>query len=93
MYKNSAEKLLSPHELAHKFEVQIKETVAEKFSLKIEELSLLLEDKEGVYLSKEESNTLCSFVVGEKNGHLYLVTAKIEYGGKKLDNFKCDIIS
>lgn len=80
------------HELAKKFEFQIKEIVAKKFSVVSGDLSLLLEDKDGVYLSAEEPNTLCCFVVGQ-NGFLYLVTAKIEEDSKSLSSFKSDIVS
>jgi hypothetical protein len=84
---------INPHELAKKFERQIKEVVSKKFSVALDDLSLLLEDREGVYLSKEESDTLCVFVVGQKNGFLYLVTAKIGANGDGLDAFKSDIVS
>ncbi|HCP08272.1 MAG TPA: hypothetical protein DIT25_00515 [Candidatus Moranbacteria bacterium] len=93
MYQTNSEKIPSPHELARKFEMQIKGTVAEKFSVEPEKLSLLLYDKDGVYLSQEESETLCCFVVGQENGFLYLVTAKIENKSKELNNFKADIVS
>jgi len=87
------QKTINPHELAKAFETQIKVIVSEKFSIAPDDLELLLEDEEGVYLSQEESDTLCCFVVGQKNGFLYLVTAKIEENGKILDNFKSDIVS
>lgn len=87
------QKIINPHELAKTFESQIKGVVAEKFSVSPDKLSLLLEDKDGVYLSQEEPDTLCCFVVGQKNGFLYLVTGKIEEGGKNLSNLKSDIIS
>lgn len=82
-----------PHELARTFEAQIKNTVSEKFSVPLDDLNLLLEDEDGVYLSREETGTLCCLVVGQKNGFLYLVTAKIEEGGKNLINLKSDIVS
>ena len=87
------QKIINPHELAKFFEFQIKEVVAEKFSVSPDDLSLLLEDKDGVYLSQEEVNTLCCLVVGQKNGFLYLVTGKVEEDGKSLTNLKSDIIS
>jgi hypothetical protein len=93
MPQKNNEKILSPHELAKKFEAQIKGVVVEKFSPKAEDLSLLLEDKVGVYLSKEEPDTLCSFVVDQKGGYLYMVSAKMEDNGKQLINFKCHIVS
>jgi len=87
------QKTISPHELAKFFESQIKGVIAEKFSISPDALALLLEDKDGVYLSREESDTLCCFVVGQKNGFLYLVTGKIEESGKSLTNLKSDIVS
>lgn len=87
------QKKINPHELAKSFEPQIKEVVAEKFSISPDDLALLLEDKDGIYLSQEEPNTLCCFVVGQKNGFLYLVTGKIEESGKSLTNLKSDIVS
>jgi len=86
-------KIINPHELAKIFESQIKGVVSEKFSIAPDDLALLLEDKDGVYFSKEEVDTLCCFVVGEKNGFLYLVTGKIEESGKSLINLKSDIVS
>jgi len=87
------QKTINPHELAKIFESQIKGVVAEKFSVSPDELELLLEDKDGVYLSKEEPDTLCCFVVGQKNGFMYLVTGKIGENGKSLINLKTDIVS
>ncbi|MBI3632070.1 MAG: hypothetical protein HY225_01320 [Candidatus Vogelbacteria bacterium] len=81
------------HELARKYEPMIKGTVMKKFEVDPAELSLLLDDQAGVYLSKEERDTLCSFVLGKKNGHMYLVAAKIEDDGRSLCSFKCDIVS
>lgn len=87
------QKNINPRELAKSFELQIKEVVAKKFSISPNELTALLEDEDGVYLSQEEPNTLCCFVMGQKNGFLYLVKSKIEKNGKGLTNFKSDIIS
>lgn len=87
------QKTINPHELAKIFESQIKGVVSEKFSILTDDLALLLEDKDGVYFSQEEPDTLCCFVVGQKNGFLYLVTGKIEAGGKSLTNLKSDIVS
>lgn len=86
-------KIINPHKLAKYFESKIKEVVAEKFSVALDDLVLLLEDEDGVYLSQEEPDTLCCFVVGQKNGFLYLVIGKIEAGGESLSDLKSDIIS
>ncbi len=87
------QKNINPHELAKIFEPEIKRVVAGKFSVASDDLILLLEDKGGVYISKEEEDTLCCFVVDQKNGFLYLVTGKIEEGGKNLSNLKSDVVS
>lgn len=84
---------MNHYELAKTFESQIKGVVAEKFSVSLNDLALLLEDKDGVYVSQEEPDTLCCFVVGQKNGFLYLVTGRMEKDGKSLTNLKSDIIS
>jgi hypothetical protein len=87
------QKVINPHELAKTFESQIKEVVTKKFSVSPDELELLIEYKNGVYLSQEEPDTLCCFVVGQKNGFMYLVTGKIDESGRSLANLKTDIIS
>lgn len=84
---------INPHELAKAFEAQIKKTVADRFEVSVDELELLLNDENGVYLSQEESGTLCCFVLGQKNGYLFLVTGKIGEDGKSLLDFKSDVIS
>lgn len=93
MKDTNNEKKNNPHELAKKFEVEIKETIIKNFTVPSEELTILFDDEAGIYLSKKEPNTLCCLVVGEKDGHLYLVTAEIEKDNKGLGNFKTRIIS
>lgn len=93
MEPSENKKIMSAHEMAEKFETQIKDAVVKKFSISPEELSVLLEDEDGAYMSKEEPNTLCCFVVGQKNGYMYLVTAEVSKDGSGLDKFKTDIIS
>jgi len=83
---------IDPHALARMFEAQIKDTIVKKFSVAPDDLSLLLGDEDGVYLSEEEANTLCCFVVGA-DGFMYLVTAHIREDGKSLGDFKSDIVS
>jgi len=87
------ETIIEPRELAKKFEIEIKDYVAKKFAINQSELSLLLEDEQGAYFSKQEPNSLCIFVVGVKNGYLYLVTAELEGGGQGLLKFKSEIVS
>lgn len=92
-YRSSGKDMPSPHELAKKFEHEIKEVIVKKFFVSFKELSILIKDEDGVYWSEEEPGTLCCLVVGARNGHLYLVTAKASKDGEKLDNFKCDTVS
>ena len=80
-------------ELAKKFESEIKAAIETKLGVSSNELALLLEDKEGIYLSKEQANTLCCFVIGQENGFLYLVTAAIQNNGEVLDDFKVAVVS
>lgn len=87
------QKILNPYQLAKNFESQIKDTIVKKFSVPSNQLKLLLEFDHGVYLSQEEINTLCCFVLGEENGFLYLVTGEIDKDGETLTNFKTSIIS
>jgi len=92
MTQNDTEKTIPPRELANKFELKIRGAVAKKFASDERYLSLL-EDEDGVYWSQEEPGTLCCLVVGEKDGHLYLVTSRLAEDGKNLSDFKCDVIS
>jgi hypothetical protein len=87
------QKTINPYQLAKTFELQIKNAITKKFSVPSNELKLLLEHDNGVYLSQEEANTLCCFVLGQKNGFLYLVTGEINQNGENLTNFKAGIIS
>jgi len=82
------------HDLAVKFEAQIKDAIVKKpnSNVSADELSLFLKDKAGVYLSKEDPDTLCCLVCGNKNGLIYLVTAKITENGQELADFKSDAI-
>ena len=83
---------MTPHDIARKFELLIKGAVAKRFFINPDELSILLEDEDGVYVTDTEPDILCSLVIGLKNGSMYLVTAKILDNGKGLENFKPDII-
>lgn len=84
---------IDPHEFARTFESQIKRVVSEKFSVPEDELELLLEDENGVYMSQEETDTLCCFVIGQNNGFMYLVTGKINEDKQTLTDLKTDILS
>ncbi len=80
-------------DLARKFENEIKRAVAETFKLSSEKLSFALGAEKAVYLSQKEENTLCSLVVDEEKGGLYLVTGKIGEGGASLTDLKSNVIS
>lgn len=80
-------------ELAKSFEFQIKKSISDKFGVSSDNLFLLFEDDKGIYLSEEEANTLCCFVLDKENGFLYLVTGKIADNGQNLTEFKSDVIS
>lgn len=93
MKEEETQKTIDPHTVAKLCEAQIKAKITERFFVADDELVLLLEDQDGVYLSQQEPNTLCCLVVGKENGFLYLVTAEITAGGTQLTNLKSDIVS
>lgn len=81
---------LSPREIVKKFEAQIKASIMAKFAVSSDELSVL-PDEDAAYFSEKEPGTLCALVLGEKNGHLYLVCSRPSEEG--LDDIKADILS
>ena len=84
---------IQPHDLAKGFELAIKEKVSERFSVPLENLSLLLDDEDGVYISREDPDTLCCLVVDQKSGFLYVVTGKLGADQKQLETLKADVVS
>jgi hypothetical protein len=70
-----------PNELASEYEPAIKSALVAEFALVPDTLHLLLEDEDGAYWSREESGTLCVLVLGQENGHLYLVTGRWDEPG------------
>lgn len=84
---------IDPYKIAEAFKLQIKETIAVEYSVPADDLMLLLDNKEGAYLSQEDPGAFCCFVVGKKNGFLYLVSGKIEKNGENLTNLKAGIVS
>jgi len=88
---NDNEAIRNPYTLANKFAPEILGAVSAEFNL-MEEVSLLSEDESGIYMSKEEPDMLCCLVLGNKNGHLYLVTGKVSTDGKVLSDFKTAVI-
>jgi len=89
---NDNETIRNPHTLANKFAPEILSAVSAGFNLLEEEVSLLSEDESGIYMSKEEPDMLCCLVLGNKNGHLYLVTGKVSTDGKSISDFKTAVI-
>ena len=81
------------HNLAEKLKKQIKKTITGQFSDAVDDLVLLTDKKDGVYISKEDPSTLCCLVVGKKSKFLYLVTANMEENQERLSNFGVRIIS
>ena len=84
--------LKTPHGLASEYESAITSALATEFSLIPDTLSLLLEDEDGAYWSREESGTLCVLVLGQENGHLYLVTGRWDEEQGCLGDFKCGML-
>ncbi len=81
------------HEVAGKYETQIKGAITEKYLVPPTELTVLMDDENGVYVSEKEPNTLCSLVTGDENGLLYVVSAKMQANGDELSDFKADIVA
>ena len=65
------------HELAKKYEREIKETIAERFSDSVDDLVPLIDKEDGVFISEVNPSTLCCLVIGRESGYLYVVTARI----------------
>jgi len=82
---------ISPREVASKFADRIKEAVMIKYSSVMQDLSIMDEGEFGSYYSKVEENVFCCFVVGNKNGYLYQVRAKIKHDSS-LEDYFCEII-
>jgi hypothetical protein len=82
-----------PNELASEYEPAITVSTGRRSSLLFRILSsLLLEDEDGAYWSREEPGTLCVLVLGQENGHLYLVTGRWDEEQGCLQDFKCGML-
>jgi hypothetical protein len=79
---------LTPHVLAKKYEICIKNTINEIYNVSQEQLTILWNEEKGVYFSEQKQNVFCCLVVCE-DGYLYLVTAKLNNDGQKLSGFNC----
>ena len=75
------------HNLAEKYEKDIKDVVTKRFSESADNLVPLINKKNGVYISGEDPSTLCCMVVGKKSKYLYLVTA---YRNEKKETLTAD---
>ena len=85
---------VSPHRLAEKFEQQIKAAITNKFSgTTADDLRLLTDKEDGVYISEADPGTLCCLVVGLKDKYLYLVTGDIVKEKTELKHFNAMIVS
>ncbi len=85
---------VSLHRLVENFEQQIKEAITNKFSgTTADDLRLLTDKEDGVYISKADPGTLCCLVVGLKDKFLYLVTADISREKTALKYFNAMIVS
>ena len=82
------------HKLAEQYEAQIKETIAERFFDSVDELTLLTDREEGVYISEVDPSVLCCLVVGTRSGLLYKVMANIDENHKEpLANFIAGVVA
>lgn len=92
-HSNDNERRLSPHDLARKHADALVAAIVERFAIQEPRLSLLLDDEAGVYMSDQEPDTLCGLVLDERDGHMYVVTAKVAPNGRELSDFKSDLLS
>lgn len=82
------------HKLAEQYETQIRETAAEKFFDAVDELRLLTDQEEGVYISEVDPSVLCCLVVGTRSGLLYQAMANYDENHKEpLANFVATVIA
>ena len=81
------------HTLAEQYEAQIKEAITEKFSVPADELRLMTDQEEGVYISEVDPSALCCLAVGGGTGFLYRVIANIDENHETLTDFVAGIIA
>ena len=81
------------HELADKYEKQIKEAIAERFSVSVDELILLTDKEDGVFINEVDTSALCCLALGKESGFLYAVNAIINKNHEELTNFSAKIIT
>ena len=82
----------TPRALALEYESSIKDSVVTLSDLDPAHLMLLSEDEDGAYWSQKEPGMLCVLVLGQENGHLYLVTSQWDDQQGCLSDFKCGIL-
>lgn len=90
--KQHSKNEITIYELVENHNQQIKEAITKRFLADSDDLFILSEDKDGVYLSEEDLNMLCCLVVDKKNGFLYVVTSNIKNDGENLENFQSAIV-
>ncbi|MCK5096023.1 MAG: hypothetical protein KAR24_01570 [Candidatus Pacebacteria bacterium] len=81
------------HALASQYETQIKDTIVQRFGVEPQDLRVLLEEEQGVYMSNKDPERICCLVVGISSGLLYLVSAKVVGDGDKPQDFLADVIA
>lgn len=75
------------------YQPEIVTLISQKYSVASEDLTVLIDDESGVYLSQEENETLCALVLDNNNGYMYLVSAKYNEAEGSLSNFRSDVIA
>ncbi len=82
------------HKLAEQYETQIKEAIAERFLDSVDELRLLTDQEEGVYISEVDPSVLCCLVIGTRSGLFYQAMANIDENRKEpLANFIARVVA
>ncbi|OGZ10504.1 MAG: hypothetical protein A3D65_04155 [Candidatus Lloydbacteria bacterium RIFCSPHIGHO2_02_FULL_50_13] len=75
------------------YESEITTLISQKYSVDTKDLVVLINDESGIYLSKEEKDTLCTLVLNNENGYMYLVSAKYNEEENTLSDFRSDVIA
>lgn len=87
------EQLSHLHTLAQQYETQLKEAITEQFSVPADELRLLTDREDCVYISEVDPSALCCLAVGGDSGFLYQVIANIDENHETLTNFVAGTIA
>ena len=76
-----------------KYQPEIVALISQKYSVAQEDLAVLIDDESGIYLSQEEKETLCTLVLSNNNGYMYLVSAKLNEDSNTLSDFRSDVVA